>query len=240
MGLDPALYAWLETFSPYLVGWTALFTAATSVRVVRRLSSDGERVPHSAAVTELAALPLAALQSACFVKALGSRDVISALLFLWWGPGFVATALYVGACALRKTKPAFFRYRVAISWACKLNYLAFALVFLWLGRYALLFVYSAWIINDQYGLAFLSMDADRLRRTFHDYWIVRAAYPLGLLAPYFVWDIPFAWAYRPFGAALLLLWSAGVVYAAKRHGFDRPPSDSALLRNIIYWNRDPS
>jgi hypothetical protein len=45
--------------------------------------------------TELAGLPLTMLQPVCFIWAVMSRDVLSALVFLWRGPGFIAVAIAV-------------------------------------------------------------------------------------------------------------------------------------------------
>ena len=46
------------------------------------------------------------------------------------------------------------------------------------------FAFSVWIINDQYEKACMSLDADRLRRTFDDGWLFRLLYPAGLLIPW--------------------------------------------------------
>src|SRR4029077_17101917 len=106
-----------------------------------------------------------------------------------------------------------------ISYLCKLNYLAYVLVFFWLDMPGMIFAFSVWIINDQYEKAFMSLDADRTRRTFHDFWLPRVLYPAGLLIPYFFPEMPL----RPFGmiygAALLGLWGAGLFCTARRGQF---------------------
>jgi hypothetical protein len=236
MRLSPALFDWYAGFAPFLTAWIALFTVVTSARILRR-RRDAKAAAHSSVLVELAALPLTLLQSICFVRALRAGDLVSAGLFLWWGPGFVATVLYVAWCASRKRKPNFFPVRRAISWLCKLNYLAFAVVFVRLGHPELLFVYSAWIINDQYGMAFLSADADRLRRTFHDRWLVRALYPLGLFAPLGPWCLEPRAAYAAYGLALFALWLAGVESVRRRGLLMRLPDDSSLWRNMMYFSR---
>ncbi len=233
--LDRTLYAWLDGFAPALIAWTALFTLITTARIALKVKKGLERLPHDSVLTELAALPLVILQSVCFVRAARSRDAVSALLFLWWGPGFIATVLYVASCALRRRKPDFHPYRHVISWLCKLNYLAFAAVFIALKLPALLLVYSAWIINDQYGMAFLSLDADRLRRTFHDRWLVRLLYPLGLFVPFAVPAMDHARAYQAFGGLLFLLWALGIRHIARRGDVMQVPTDSSLWRNMVYF-----
>lgn len=238
--LNAELYRRFDAYAPFLVSWTALFTVVTSTRIALMSSRGASTLKHSSVLTELAALPLAILQSVFFVRAVASGDVVSAALFVWWGPGFVATAAYIGICAYRHVKPDFRRLSLSISWACKLNYLAFAIVFALLRLPALLFVYSAWIINDQYGLAYLSLDADRLRRTFHDYWIVRVLYPAGLLTPIFFHDMPHRGAYAAYGALLLVLWASGIAYVRRRSDVMRVPDDPTLLRNLVYFSKaDP-
>src|SRR5262245_10493227 len=88
--MSPEIYRFLERTSPLLIVWSCCFTAIHSVRIVGRIRQAIRKVPDNAPLTELAGLPLTVLQSVAFVMAVWHLDWLSMLLFLWWGPGFVA------------------------------------------------------------------------------------------------------------------------------------------------------
>lgn len=238
MGVNAAIYAFMESAAPYLVAWSCLFTIVTVARFVRKARSGIERVPDSMFFTELAGLPLTLLQPVCFVWAVLSADLLSALLFLWWGPGFVATAIAIVVAKRRGTKIDWRPLRLWISWLCKLYYLAYMSVFALMHMPAMMFAFSVWIINDQVEKAFMSQDADRLRRTFHDAWLFRLLYPFGLLLPFALDGMP----YRPFAAAyaivLLGLWIGGIVYVHRSGRLHKLPDDPSLLRNMVYLRQE--
>jgi len=188
--MNRAIYAFMEAYSPYLVYWSFAFTLITAVRIARRVSRHRQRVPDSAALTELAGPPLTLLQPICFGWAVASRDLPSALLFLWWGPGFLISVAVVIAAKRRGHTVDWHPVRYVISYLCKLYYLAYVIVFWFLHLPGMMFAFSVWIINDQFEKAFMSLDADRLRRTFHDHWLFRVLYPLGLLTPWIYADMP--------------------------------------------------
>jgi hypothetical protein len=235
MNLFPELYQFLESTAPFLTLWLFLFSLINLIRIIRLRRLGGEKVGHNRTLTELAGLPLTLLQTAAFFRALGAGDVISMFLFLWWGPGFFATVFYIAWCRHRRKPPNWLPGRHIISWACKLNYLACMIVFAVMDAPAMIFVFSAWVINDQFGLAFLSLDADRLRRTFHDYWIIRLLYPLGLFLPAFASDMPLREFCALYGIALFLAWMAGILHVKRRVGWNRMPDDPTLLRNMVYF-----
>jgi hypothetical protein len=233
--MSSELYRFLENVSPLLILWSAGFTFIHGVRILRRLWCGLGKFRDNALLTELAGLPMTILQSVAFVLAALAGDWLSMLLFLWWGPGFVAVVLLLVVARLRQRRIDWHRYRYPISYLCKLTYLAYVAAFVLHETPGMLFAFSAWIINDQYEKAFMSLDADRTRRTFHDGWIFRLLYPAGLLIPVFVAATPL----RPFsvsyGLILLGLWGAGLVYVARRGEFFHLPDDSSLLRNMVYF-----
>jgi hypothetical protein len=188
-------------------------------------------------LTELAGLPLTILQSVAFVLAVRNADWLSMLLFLWWGPGFVMVLGLVIVARLRRRRIDWHPFRYLISYLCKLYYLAYMVTFFLYHMPGMMFAFSVWIINDQYEKAFMSLDTDRTRRTFHDRWLFRLLYPAGLLIPLCFAETPL----RPFsigyGLALLVLWIAGLVYVARRGAFFRLPEDPSLLRNMVYFPR---
>jgi hypothetical protein len=127
------LYAFMERAAPFLVFWSFAFTLITSVRILLRVQTEIARVPDSMVFTELAGLPLTLLQPVCFVWAGLTKDVLSALLFLWWGPGFVAMAIAVIVAKSRGRTIDWYPWRRLISYLCKGYYLAYAATFLALG-----------------------------------------------------------------------------------------------------------
>ena len=237
--MNPSIYSFMESASPYLICWSLVFTAITSVRIVLKYRRGIDRVPDSATYTELAGLPLTLLQSVCFVWAVASLDCRSAFLFLWWGPGFIATAVAVITSKRRGRTLDWHRFRYVISFLCKGYYLAYMAVFLWLNMPGMTFAFSVWIINDQYEKAFMSLDADRLRRTFDDLWLFRILYPAGLLVPFFYAHMPIRFLALVYGSTLLVLWLAGVLYVVRRGLLREMPQDPSLLRNMVYFPKLP-
>ena len=83
-------------------------------------------------------------------------------------------------------------------------------------------------------MAWLSDDADRTRRCFHDFWLIRLCYPLGLLMP-FIASFPGQMFWQIYGAFLFILWLGGLNEVRKKKLFMRVPEDQGLLRNMIYF-----
>src|SRR5262249_50699954 len=98
------IYKSLEAAAPYLVFWSCAFTLLTTVRIGLKVRRGAGQVPDNAVLTELAGLPLAVMLSVSFVRAALGLDWFSLLLFLWWGPGFVATLLVLLAARLRRRR----------------------------------------------------------------------------------------------------------------------------------------
>ena len=233
--MSPELYRFLEAASPYLILWSFGFTLIHSVRITRRLWRGLPKVPDNALLTELAGLPLTGLQTVAFVLAVVYGDWLSMLFFLWWGPGFVTVLALVGVARLRKKRIDWHPFRYVISYLCKFYYLAYMVTFYLHGRPGMMFAFSVWIINDQYEKAFMSLDADRTRRTFHDRWLFRLLYPAGLLIPLWFPETPLRAFTAGYGLALLGLWAAGLVYVSRQGAFFRLPDDPSLLRNMVYF-----
>lgn len=233
--MNPALFSFIETCAPYLVFWSLAFTVITSIRILRRIRRGIDQVPDSAVYTELAGLPLTLLQSVCFAYAVWLGDWLSMMLFLWWGPGFILIAFIVIRAKKRGNAIDWHRWRLVISFLCKGYYLAYIAAFLAMKSPTMLFAFSVWIINDQYEKAFMSLDADRLRRTFDDYWLFRVLYPLGLLTPYFFVAMPYRLLFTIYGTVLLVAWLGGVFYVRSKGFLRQRPKDPSLLRNMVYF-----
>jgi hypothetical protein len=238
--MSPDIFHFLEAASPFFFSWSCAFTLLHTVRILRKHRLGIDKVPDSAALTELAGLPLTLLQSVCFVWAVIALDWLSMLLFLWWGPGFVFVLAVVIRARLRGRRIDWRPWRYLISFLCKFYYLAYVAAFWYWRAPGILFAFSAWVLNDQYEKAFMSLDADRTRRTFHDLWLFRVLYPAGLLAPW-LFDVgAFAssgWRVfaRAYGTVLLALWLAGLWYVKRRGAFLSLPDDPSLLRNMVYF-----
>lgn len=231
------IYHFLESAAPYLVWWSCGFTLITTLRIGLKIRRGVTQLPDNAVLTELAGLPLAVLLSVSFVRATLALDWLSMLLFLWWGPGFVATLIALAVARLRHKRIDWHPYRYFISYLCKINYLTFMAIFFVFEMPGMIFAFSVWIINDQYEKAFLSLDADRTRRTFHDFWLPRLLYPAGLLIPYLFPQMQFRLFNLIYGTILLGLWSAGLYYIGRKGKFLQLPQDPSLLRNMVYFPR---
>lgn len=228
------VFAFMESTAPWLVLWSLGFTGVTTCRIALRFGRGVARVPDNALLTELAGAPLTLLQTVCFVLAVWNAEWLTALLFLWWGPGFWFTVAMVLRGRLRQQRIDWHPYRLVISYLCKLTYLAYVTVFYVHGMPGMFFAFSVWIINDQYEKTWMSLDADRTRRTFHDGWLPRLLYPAGLLTPCLV-DMPFRGLCAAYGLVLLGVWLAGLAYVARRGRFLALPDDPTLLRNMVYF-----
>jgi hypothetical protein len=235
--MAPEIYRFLEQTSPLLILWSFAFTLLHSVRIARRLRRGMGKAPDNAVLTELAGLPLTLLQTVAFVLAVLHGDWLSMLLFLWWGPGFVTVLALVIVARVRRRRIDWHPFRYLISYLCKFYYLAYMVTFFLHDMPGMMFAFSVWIINDQYEKAFMSLDADRTRRTFHDRWLFRLLYPAGLLIPFFFPETPVRAFSIGYGLVLLCLWIAGLVYISRRGAFFRLPEDPSLLRNMVYFPR---
>lgn len=233
--MSAELYRFLEDLAPFLILWSFSFTLIHGIRIARRFYLGTGKVPDSAVLTELAGLPLTLLQSVAFVMAVVYGDWLSMLLFLWWGPGFVFVLVAVIGARVRRRRIDWHPYRYVISYLCKLYYLAYMAVFFVHDMPGMMFAFSVWIINDQYEKAFMSLDTDRTRRTFHDHWLFRIGYPAGLLIPLFFPDMALRLFCACYGVALLGLWLAGLAYVWRQGQFFQLPEDPSLLRNMVYF-----
>ncbi|HBP19925.1 MAG TPA: hypothetical protein DEA08_19305 [Planctomycetes bacterium] len=229
---DPSIYRTLDAWSGLLVAWTAAFALWTLAKVLLRWSGREVSMSNHTILTELPGLPLQLLHTAGFVLALRAGDVLSSLLFAWWGPGYLITAALVLTRGERLdwTRPAPWT-----SWGCKLSYVIYMGIYLANGLWTLPFLFSLWIMNDQVRLAWFEGNADRTRRTTEDRWVPRILYPGLLLLP-FVAPVPGGLAAGLLGLAQLALWLPGVARLLQDGRFwQRPdPRASHNLRDIVY------
>lgn len=218
--MDIILY-WLMAFLPVII----FKIAYVRIKKIRK-NRD------SMVFTEAIGLPLTFLQPIVFFKAILSFDWIGALITIWWGPGFLSVVFLVLWSKVRKRKINWGNSGIYISWLCKVYYVVYvALAYFW-GMPKLIFALSAWIASDQIEKSFASLDADRTRRTFHDFWLIRILYPSFLLAPFF---FGLELHFKVYGILLLVLWASGVAYVYREKEFMNLPDDPTLLRNMLYF-----
>ncbi|MCM8541247.1 MAG: hypothetical protein NE328_13315 [Lentisphaeraceae bacterium] len=234
--MNKDIYLFMESNASWLCWWVLAFTFINLFKIYRRFSTGDEAKVQNTFFVEAAGIPLVLLHSVCFMKAVLTLDLLSMLLFAWWGPGFLIVAtLYI----VKMKQGAHLKWgktRNLIAWVCKLNYLVFALVYWKLGSLNILFVFSIWIINDQIMMLWLSDDADRTRRCFHDFWFIRILYPLGLLIPIiYPEQFPNPEVWMCYGLFLLGIWCVGLMRLVMNKRFMSLPKDQGLLRNMTYF-----
>jgi len=220
--MDPVLY-WLMAF---------LLVILAKIYVLRKKGIRKGR--DSMFFTEAIGLPLTFVQPVVFAKALLHGDVPGMLLTLWWGPGFIVVVVLVLWSKARKASIDWSGSEIYISWICKLTYLMYLGCALLWHMPKLVFALSAWIASDQIEKAFTALDADRARRSFHDFWLLRLLYPVFLLSP---WWTGMSALYRGYGSLLFVLWALGLAHVWRQKEFMNLPQDPSLLRNMMYFRR---
>jgi hypothetical protein len=232
--INKSIYESMEILAMFFSCWVLFFTVLNFSKILKRMKNSGDAQSHNTFFVEAAGIPLTLMHSVCFVKALMLSDWASAMLFLWWGPGF----LYIATLYLSRVKQGrsinWGPYKRIISWLCKVNYLLFVVIYFYYECYGMIYVFSVWIINDQVMMLWLSDDADRTRRTFHDYWFIRICYPLGLVVP-FIFELPMSLLWQAYSIVLFGCWALGIRKVIKEGKFMTVPEDQGLLRNMAYF-----
>jgi len=220
--MDPVTY--------WLIGF--YFVILAKILVVRHRGIRKSR--DSMFFTEAIGLPVTFGQPVVFAKAVLLGDWLGMAVTLWWGPGFLLIVGMVLWSKYTRRPIDWGRSGPVISWVCKLTYVTYIGLALAWGMPKLAFVLSAWIASDQVEKTFASLDADRARRTFHDFWLIRVLYPAFLLSP-----IVFGLGamYVIYGVVLFCTWAAGLVYVWRQGEFMNLPDDPTLLRNMIYFRK---
>ena len=229
--MSPAVFSLFDRAMPVILAWLAGFIVLTLVTLLRRgLAGRTDQHRESLIGGELPGILLVLMHSVCFVYAVVLGEWLTALLFAWWGPGFILVATLV----LARRPVAWRRWAWFTSVACKINYVLLVGCFLHYGFVAPVFGYSLWIMHDQVRLAWLQQNADRTRRLTEDWWVVRWRYPMFLLLP-FVAELPWRVPMMVFAAMILGLWVWGLLRLARARGFFRQPENpTANLRDIVY------
>ncbi len=232
--LTSPTFVWMESQMDFILYWLMAFLPVILFKIGYIRCKKIRKNRDSMVFTEAIGLPLTFLQPIVFFKALLNFDWIGVIVTLWWGPGFLGVVLLVLWSKLKKRKINWGNSGIYISWLCKLYYLLYiGLGFFW-GMPKLIFALSAWIASDQIEKSFASLDADRARRTFHDFWLIRIMYPSFLFIPLVFGLEPL---FRIYGVALFALWASGLFSVYKKKEFMNLPEDPTLLRNMVYFRK---
>lgn len=237
-GFEPDIYHYFEKASPYINIWIGVFFAFTLVRLTLFLLTQKRVKIYNTLISESTGVILVLNHTVCFFMAIMAQDLFSCLLYAWWGPGFIVTAIAVVLEKRKLLKINWARYGLITSIACKLCYVIFIAIYAWLGCYSIIFSFSIWIVNDQINLAWFCDNADRTRRTLEDYWILRVLYVGGLFVPLFL-PIPHASYLGILGVSAFLVWAISLVRLIRNGTLRiRPQGNSNFLREIVYLSTD--
>jgi hypothetical protein len=233
--MNAAVYLLFAQLCPVILVWLMVFLAVTVVTLIWRAAAGRQEAYRDTLVGgELPGILLVLTHSVCFGYSLYLHDWPSAIVFGWWGPGFLVVATLV----LAKRKVDWRRIALATSISCKLNYLLLVALFFHFGCSAPIYAYSLWIMHDQIRLAWLQKNADRTRRVSEDWWLPRLCYPGFLVLPFFDASIPFRWLCAGVSVLVALLWIWGILRLVRQGCFrERPRSFTHNLRDIVYLRK---
>jgi hypothetical protein len=234
LNIDKTIYEYMNDLAPMLNLWVAIFFLFTLIRIGITLVKPSKKITYSSVLSELPGLPLTLLHTVCFIKAIYAQDIISAALFIWWGPGFILIAMLYIYIKLRKVNFNWAPLGWITSVACKLNYLFFVIVYFYFGCYEIITAFSIWIIHDQINLAWFANNADRTRRLTEDHWLIRICYLAFLFLPIFVLSFSYRFETLILTSALFVFWALAIIKVIRKGYFKVRPPHEKFLRNIIY------
>jgi len=230
--MNTEIYQLFDRTTPFMVAWIAVFMLYTVGQIIY-VSLRGSDAQVRVVSSEVSGFPLIAMHTVCFGYAAWLGDWVSAILFGWWGPGFVYFAYIV--VTRKKEEVDWSRYGQWTSIACKIYYVALVIALYLHGAYGPIFCYSLWIMHDQIALGWLQNNADRSRRLTEDFWLLRLAYPAFLVVPFVDPDFPFRSLATVLAIITLLLWLAAIYRVVTKFEFSRRPSSfTENLRDIVY------
>lgn len=226
---DIEIYRIFDSSTPYLVGWISIFFVITISKIFRIIFT-GKSFRHTGLKSELPGIPLTLMHTYVWYLSILKKDLVTCLLFSWWGPGFLVSAYLV----LFRKDFNWPKFGKLTAYLCKIHYVIYMGIFYYFETYSLIFVFSVWIIQDQICLIWFEKNADRSRRLLEDKWIFRILYPMCLFTPY-LFKMNFQFEYQILGVSLFVVWAYSVVkIVADGDFYKRPHSYKEFLRNIVY------
>lgn len=243
MDLTKNTYILLEFagYTKYIVFWLLTSSLLTIINVCLYLYKNSfdfrlnDTKLHSKkenpVLEEMPGLPFILLHSLCFGVSLYTSNVFaSQILFLYWGPLYIVTALLV----LAKVKINWKTIAIPSSIMCKSFYVIFVGLFGYLKCSLPIYCYSLWIMNDQVNLAWFKNNGDRTRRFFEDYFIFRIGYPLFLFLPIIDQNFYYRDICVIVSSLLLFFWLVGIMRLYNKGIFFVKPKIEGFGRDIVY------
>lgn len=237
MLLEVNTFYMFNEYSQYIIYWLFIFCVFSFFKISYKIITQGKTYlfdeikltshKENLFLEELPGLTFILLHTLCWYL---SKNLLTKIFFLYWGPMYLVTAYLVLFYKNIKWKT----IAISSSILCKFFYVFFVLIFGYMKLYVPIYCYSVWIMHDQVKLAWLKSNADRTRRFFEDYFIFRLGYPLFLLIPFF--DNTFYLRNLSIGVSslLLLFWIIGIFRIVVAGKFFDKPKIEGFGRDIVY------
>jgi hypothetical protein len=233
--MNSEIYQLFDRATPLMVAWTAIFLVHTVGQIIYATFRGGGGVRSPVVSSEITGFPLVAMHTVCFGYSVWLGDWVSAILFGWWGPGFVYFAYIVITRKRDKIEVDWSKHGKWTSIACKIYYVVLVIALYLHGAYGPIFCYSLWIMHDQVALAWFQHNADRSRRLSEDFWVLRVAYPAFLTVPFFDPSFPFRTFASVLAIVTIVFWITAMYRVVTKFEFSRRPlSYTENLRDIVY------
>lgn len=237
MFLEENIFYSFDKNSHYIIVWLFVFTIFTFGKFLYKLTSNYNGFMYSNTklidykenliLEELPGLTFILLHTLSWFYA---NDFFTKLYFVYWGPMYLITAYLV----IFKKKIDWKQIAIPSSIACKFFYVFFVGIFLYLRLYLPIYCYSVWIMHDQVKLAWYKNNADRTRRFFEDYFVIRIGYPLFLLIPFFDANFYLRIPSIIISIGILILWIGGIARLVWLGKFFIKPKIEGFGRDIVY------
>lgn len=234
---DSDIYFYFDKYLHIIVLWLYLFCGYTILEYIYKFITNYNEFVHgnfklinykeNLILEELPGLTFILLHTLCWII---SKNLFTKIIFLYWGPLYLVTAYLV----VLKKKINWKKIAIPSSYACKFFYVFFVGIFNYLELYLPIYCYSLWIMHDQVKLAWLKNNADRTRRFFEDYFILRIGYPLGLIIPFVIKDFYLRNISMIISSGILILWIGGIIRLVKAGKFFDKPKIEGFGRDIVY------
>lgn len=229
---DREIFELINTSAYYNIIWINFLYIITICRII--LPGFNERIEtYDGNLSELTGLPLVLMHTVAFLYGIYKYDVLSTVLFSYWGPCFLVVAYIYTQIKKNNMRFNWKPFGLPSSYLCKVMYLVFVAIYMYYELYEAIYFFSVWIMHDQIHLIWFHNNADRTRRTFEDGWIFRLCYPALLFISLFVNTRADTYLLI-LGVAVLIGWLLSLVKIINENEFYRKPENLEYLRNIVY------
>ena len=228
--IDKEIYLFMDNCAYYNNILLSVLYMITMMRITSPKFND-KISKYDGNISELTGLPVTICHTVAFFYSLYKIDILSVILFSYWGPGFLLTAYQYLRIKKYKLKFNWSPLGLISSYLCKMQYLIYLMIYFYYECYNMIYFFSLWIMHDQIHLIWFHKNTDRARRVTEDYWIVRLMYP-GFL----IFSILFNWNlyYLILGLCINITWIYSLKKSIIEGFFFRLPDNLEYLRNIVY------